>query len=286
MRYKIDSAKTGFAGDVLIPFFRALESACLRRGTSYFVVGAFVRDIILEQIYGDRGGVETKDVDVAIYLEDWEQYESIIDDLTTNFGFVREPGSTHAFRTPRGLPTDIVPYGAIEVNRRISFPKSKWRSMNMLGFREVVEFTHEIEIDGQVTIKIPSVEGIVLIKLFAWNDRGGPYDLKDITDIGLLLDGYFDANLNEIYAREDQAEIEAFAGAPFMHQALSAGVIARKIKPMITDSPQLRRELSELLALFKREGKTHPVVLRLAKVFGSSPEDAARVMRTFTYFIG
>lgn len=286
MRYKIDSAKTAFAGEVLIRFFRVLESVCAAQETTYFVVGAFVRDIILEQIYGDQGGIETKDVDVAVYLQDWSQFDKVVTDLVANHGFVRERGMAHAFRTPDGLLTDIVPYGSIEVNRRISFPGSESRSMNMLGFREVVKFAHEIEIDEAVTIKIPPVEGIVLIKLFAWKDRGGACHLKDITDIGLLIDGYFDANLESIYERTDQEEIDSFAGEPFLHQALSAGVIARRIKPMISESPQLVAELSDLLELIEQQGTEHPVVLRLGKVFRSSSEDAARVMRTFTHFIG
>lgn len=287
MRYEVVSSKTGFAGDALKGYFSLLSEVCERHNTSYFVVGAFVRDLILEQIYEDRGGVETHDIDVAIYLENWEQYAAIVKELCESHGFKRMPNAAHAYITPAGIQTDIVPYGLIEDNRRVSFPDSPGKAMNMLGFREVIEHAHDVIIDKEVAIKIPPIEGIILIKLFAWNDRkGGRWAGKHITDIGLLIDGYFDANLDAIYSHSLQPEVEAEMEEEFLHQGMSAGIIASKLKPIVDGSPQLKQELRLILNEVAQGGDNHPVIVGLAQVFKSSVTEAQTVFDIFKKFLG
>lgn len=287
MKYAVNSSKTGFDGEALKTYFRLLTEVCERHSTSYFVVGAFVRDLILEQVYGDRGGVETHDIDVAIYLENWEQYTAIVKELCGDYGFERMPYAAHAYITPAGIQTDIVPYGLIEDNRRVTFPDSPGKAMNMLGFQEIISHAHEVVIDGDVAIKIPPVEGVILIKLFAWNDRkGGRWADKHVTDIGLLMDGYHDANLDIIYDHPALAEVEAEMGEEFLHQSLSAGIIASRLKPIVDGSPQLRKELLLILNEVMEGGDNHPVIVGLSQVFKTSVADAQKVFAIFNKFLG
>lgn len=287
MKYAVNSSKTGFDGEALKAYFRLLTEVCERHNTSYFVVGAFVRDLILEQIYGDRGGVETHDIDVAIYLEDWGQYAAIVKELCDDHGFERMPYAAHAYITPAGIQTDIVPYGLIEDNRRVTFPDSPGKAMNMLGFQEIIAHAHDVVIDDEVEIKIPPVEGIILIKLFAWNDRkGGRWAGKHITDIGLLIDGYHDANLEAIYDHPALAEVETEMGEEFLHQELSAGIIASWLKPIVDGSPQLKMELQLILDEVQDGGDNHLVIVGLSQVFRSSVADAQKTFTIFKKFLG
>lgn len=287
MKYAVNSSKTGFDGEALKAYFRLLTEVCERHNTSYFVVGAFVRDLILEQIYGDRGGVETHDIDVAIYLEDWGQYAAIVKELCDDHGFARMPYAAHAYITPAGIQTDMVPYGLIEDNRRVTFPDSPGKAMNMLGFQEIIAHAHDVVIDDEVEIKIPPVEGIILIKLFAWNDRkGGRWAGKHITDIGLLIDGYHDANLEAIYDHPALAEVETEMGEEFLHQALSAGIIASQLKPIVDGSPQLKKELQLILDEVQHGGDNHPVIVGLSQTFRSSVADAQKTFTIFKKFLG
>ncbi len=286
MKYAVNSSKTGFNGEALKAYFNLLTEVCERHNTSYFVVGAFVRDLILEQVYGDRGGVATHDIDVAVYLENWEQYAAIVKELCEDYGFDKKPYAAHAYITPAGIQTDIVPYGLIEDNRRVTFPDSPGKAMNMLGFQEIINHAYDVVIDGDVAIKIPPVEGIILIKLFAWNDRkGGRWAGKHITDIGLLIDGYHDANLDAIYDNPALAAIETEMGEPFLHQALSAGIVASKLKPIVDGSPQLKQELQLILDEVFEGGENHPVIVGLSKVFKSSVTDAQKTFAVFKKFL-
>ncbi len=159
--------------------------------------------------------------------------------------------------------------------------------MNMLGFQEIINHAHDVVIDDDVVIKIPPVEGIILIKLFAWNDRkGGRWAGKHVTDIGLLIDGYHDANLEVIYDHPALAEVEAVMGEEFLHQALSAGIIASRLKPIVDDSPQLKKELQLIVNEVSEGGDNHPVIVGLAQVFKISIAQTQKVFAMFKKILG
>ena len=51
MKFEIDSSKVSFDGQGFKTFFEIINGVCEKYGFSYFVIGAFARDIILENIF-------------------------------------------------------------------------------------------------------------------------------------------------------------------------------------------------------------------------------------------
>ena len=170
MKYEVNSSNITFNGENLTQFFESINQACKKYHIEYYVVGAFARDILLENIYGQPTGIATRDIDIAITVANWEEYSNLITELILQHNFCRGE-NPHNYISPENIFIDIIPYGKIESDRTISFPPNFDTVMNMLGFQEVYTSTITIVLDKKVEIQLASMEGIALLKFIAWKDR-------------------------------------------------------------------------------------------------------------------
>lgn len=212
------------------------------------MVGAFARDLILHNIFGRPAGVLTKDIDVGIHFSDWTSFDKLIGILTKEHGFKRG-NFAHVFISPENLPTDLLPFGGIEERRGISFPEADHIRINMMGFAEAWDTRLTISLDEEHEFSIPTPEGLVLLKLIAWNDRT-PTDvaLKHVTDISLIIDDYFDAKADELDQNPDFADIYDLSGESFNMNWYAAVAIGRIIRRMVTPYPETRQTLIDIFA--------------------------------------
>ena len=56
---------------------REVDALARQMKLTYFVCGAAARDIVLQHVYGIETGRATADVDFAIAVENWEQFDSM-----------------------------------------------------------------------------------------------------------------------------------------------------------------------------------------------------------------
>ena len=98
-------------------------------------MGALARDLLLEYVHGIRAPQATRDVDVAVAVQDWARYEQLIDALKNTYRF--EPTNwPYRLRSAEGLYVDVIPFGLVEgPGRTISWPPHAF-VMTMLGFEE------------------------------------------------------------------------------------------------------------------------------------------------------
>lgn len=61
--------------------------------------------------------------------------------------------------------------------------------MSVLGFREAVDSAQTVLLPGGVSVKVPSIPALVLLKLFAWRDRHHE-DTRDALDLATMIDWY------------------------------------------------------------------------------------------------
>jgi len=93
------------------------------------------------------------------------------------------------------------------------------------------------------------MEGIVLLKLIAHNDR--PQRTKDITDIEHIIKSYFELYDDDIYMKHFEIlELYDTNDTDYI-QLVCARLIGRKIKIMLSDSPELTKRVTTIL--YKRE---------------------------------
>ncbi|WP_218653151.1 nucleotidyl transferase AbiEii/AbiGii toxin family protein [Nostoc sp. TCL26-01] len=99
--------------------------------------------------------------------------------------------NSHKFRhIETNIEVDIVPFGEIgEPNQQIVWSDSG-NSMNVLGFTEALQYAKIIKIDD---LEIPVIDtpAFIVLKIFAWGDRGEGTN-KDLEDIEFILLKYED----------------------------------------------------------------------------------------------
>lgn len=242
MKYEIASKNIDFNGKDYKSYFKRIEAACTELGIDFFVCGAFARDVIIEHIYNEKTGVGTKDIDVAVEVHIWEDYERFRQLLIEKHGFQTSP-FFHQLTSPEYISTDIIPFGGLEKNRAVSFPPKFNQVMNMMGFEEVKEATLEVSLDGDLALKFVSIEGLVLLKLIAWYDRQPEaISEKHVMDIRTIVNIYFDHKVEE-FAFEYAT---LFDITPFVREFCSAYVIGSRLSTLSNMSPDLKTKLIEI----------------------------------------
>jgi predicted nucleotidyltransferase len=111
--------------------------------------------------------------------------------------------------------------------------------MNVAAFTDVFASSIVIEVEPGLSIPVPSLAGLVILKLFAWLDRR---DAKDVQDIRRLLETYTDAgNLDRLYD-EKANELELLGFDTVLAGAYLLGEDAQRIS-----DPQLLTNLRKVL---------------------------------------
>ena len=82
----------------------------------FFVIGATARDIIFEHAYGIKAPRATRDVDLAVQVANWQDFERLKEHLIATSKFVNDERMIQRLHYHGEIPVDIVPFGDIEAN--------------------------------------------------------------------------------------------------------------------------------------------------------------------------
>lgn len=220
----------------LIPVFK-------QRGITFYLIGAVARDIILE-LNQEKSQRVTMDLDIAIAVDHWEDFENLSEDIIALPNFTKDAQQKQRFLYKEKFQVDIVPYGGIkDHNDKIYWPPDKSFAMSVIGFEEAEQNLLTIKLDEEITFDIVSLEGVFLLKLFAWKDRFHKTS-KDAEDIGFILNNYlhinrnisFDEPYNKVYDLDDYTDLRA-----------GAMILGMKLNEMLAQSPTVKTKVSALL---------------------------------------
>lgn len=156
----------------------------------FFVVGAMARDLIVWYGYGFAPGRATGDVDLGVRVSSWDEFSRLKDSLVQT-GQFRMHGKKCRLLFRNELPIDLLPFGLNgDEQTKTEWPPGDGEVLNMGGFNEAYAcaILVEIKTDPKLAIKVASPEGLVLLKLIAWNDRKP--ESKDAIDLGVLVRNY------------------------------------------------------------------------------------------------
>lgn len=241
--YPIYFDKVDFEG--LKEVFTAIKNVTELYDTQFMLVGALVRVLFLEVVHEIRVHRETKDIDFAIALSDWDQYNEIINVLLQIEEFEKDPKQIQRLIYNKKQLVDIIPFGDITDSRnQIRWPPNGDMVLSILGFEEVYEHSIIFEFDGELSIHAASLEGLVILKVFAWNDRKH-VTIKDAIDLGIIFHNYFDVNIYEIYDvfwRWIEGE-----GENFDSLKLGAKILGYKIGQILQRTPETKSQLLTIL---------------------------------------
>lgn len=244
----IDSSNVK-AGE-LKSIFDALEEAFNVLEINFYIIGAMARDIWYAK--NTKAARTTKDVDFAVFIASEADYNALGDFLVNKKNFTASTTNSYVMISPEGLPIDLLPFGAIEIDDQAVLAGEGLTSIRVNGFKEVYQLgTVNVDLETGHSFEVATLPAIVLLKMISFGDR--PLErLKDPNDIGHIIRHYFHLESERIYDHHS----DVFGGDEQTLEEIAAKVIGREIKLIIQGNEKLIERilsfLSEHIALAER----------------------------------
>ena len=185
--------KKELENDLLFDTLQALHNCVTKLGLDLYVVGATARDLMMKMLDEAPSKRKTRDLDVAIALSDWSQFDNLSKELLENH-FLKEKAKQKFYykgeQNKNDYEVDIVPFGDIAEDEVILWPPDSTPEMSVKCFTDVMNHSIPISIDGKFTVNIAPLAGQFFIKLDSWMDRHD-YNHKDADDMFFILDKFY-----------------------------------------------------------------------------------------------
>lgn len=183
--------------ELAIPYFKevfdCIDEVMLKLNVPYYLIGAnaIALELLKDGIKPSRG---TKDIDFAIMISSRKEFEEITIELE-KFGFNKVEAPWTFYNDNFNIVVDLLPFGEIEEKFTENF-NERSIDLHVLGFSEVLNKSTSVQIEEK-SIQIPSLPGMIILKLIAWSDRPEERD-SDLFDILRIIEHYFELNFDEI----------------------------------------------------------------------------------------
>lgn len=262
----------------LAPLGRLLAAVRAAAGeTPLLLIGAAARDLLLVHTYGLDPERATEDTDVALATPSWEIFLRLRGTLIESGKFKGEQSLHRLWFGDQRL--DIVPFGGVEgSDRAITWPPEGADVMNVSGLREALAASIEVRLPGHVSISVPPLPALVLLKLWAWADRKYTAPGKDASDIWAFLRHYAAAGNDERLWDEEGSALASFA---FDLEKAGAWLLGKDVRQVVGYGPEPTVSLARLDVLLRPEIDTEgPLRLVTQMPFG----DRERQLSLLTAF--
>ena len=186
-------SKKELENDLLFDTLQALHNCVTKLGLNLYVVGATARDLMMKLLDESPSKRETRDLDVAIALSDWSQFDKFSKELLANHfhkGRAKQKFYYKGERHENDYEVDIVPFGDIADDEVILWPPDGTPEMSIKCFTDVMNHSIPISVDEEFTVHIAPLAGQFFIKLDSWMDRHDRHH-KDADDMFFILDKFF-----------------------------------------------------------------------------------------------
>ena len=100
---------------LLKPVLEELIPVFEKRGIKFYIIGAVARDIILD-LNDEKSQRVTMDLDIAIAIDNWGDFEDISSDILSLPNFSKDEKQQQRFLFKGHYQVDIVPYGDANQN--------------------------------------------------------------------------------------------------------------------------------------------------------------------------
>lgn len=209
--------------------------------------GAFARDIYFEE-KNLKLDIRTKDVDFAILVKDWDEFNQVKELLKNEMSMTEDAKKVYRLMCG-GIPVDLIPFGEIaEPGATVNWPGQFRARMKVQGFQEAFDNAETITLES-VSVKVVIPEMLVALKLSSWSL--GSVRTKDAMDIRLILENVkiLSPDLeNDFHNDENEALLEQFSDD---EDSLWIAVFGSRVQTLLGNS-----DLSEYLKNMMKSGTT------------------------------
>lgn len=163
-----------------------LRSVLDATGHSIVIIGAYGRELTFDRSVGRTSERATLDVDAAVRMRDWLEFEQLAGAIAASGHFLRTDRDGLTFRHRNGTELDLLPHGPIaSPDSRLRWPNDPTRSLSVEGFDTLTAHVVHVSVGG-VTVAVADLPALVALKLFAHDDRAD-HTRKDLEDLVFIL---------------------------------------------------------------------------------------------------
>lgn len=231
-----------------VELFDTIASVAQSVSIPFFVVGATARDMILTYGYGIEATRATLDVDFAVQVADWDQYNKLKEGLMTTGYFKPSPKQRQRLIYKDDLRIDLIPFGAISgPDHSITWPPENDMKMNTLGFKEAYEHSLTVKFSSSslLDIRFASLAGLALMKLISWGDEC-PGRNRDAEDLRFIMRNYLNAGNDErLFGKEIDIIDKLEKKGDFDFEKAGARLLGRDMA--VIAIPESKKRLIEIL---------------------------------------
>lgn len=198
----------------ILAILEALERGFEKYRIDYYLIGAVAREVWMQGMKDITPRRATTDIDFGVLIKNSEHFVALKAYLTRVEGFTSYRENAFVLIAPDGRQIDILPFGEIEKEGKVTVMGTGMTSLYVDGLKEVYEEgVPEVTFEGKITFKVCTLPGIVLLKFIAWDDRPEMRsdDLIDIADIISHFFNIYDELIwtehNDLFGSEKELEI-------------------------------------------------------------------------------
>ena len=253
---------SGKINEPILAIYALIADVAQQNNLPFFIIGATARDIIFEHVHGIKAPRATKDIDLAVQVATWQDFEQLKTQLIETGEMVSDKMSQR-LRYRGEIPIDIVPFGDIEANGSILWPPDYDIKMTVTGFQEAYNNTQVIRFREKppLDVNVVTPVGLMALKIIAWSERY-PQALKDALDIAFILRNFLDADHQSLlWEKHDDLIKEEID-----YRQVGARVLGREIAKILT--PHSKQLIKDILA----HETGDQTIYRLAENMMSTPE--------------
>lgn len=213
-------------------------------GIDFYLAGAVARDYHLNKSGDYTPSRRTEDIDIAVMVVHEEQFIQLKKRLTETKLF-KEHTEPIKLIYKDTIELDLLPFGDIEKSGVTKLTKPKIFTLEMSGLALLNEHAEDAHWNEKLKARICSIEGLVLLKLIANDDR--PQRTKDLIDIQLIIKLYFDSFSDDVYDMHFDLMSLYDTSDPEYIPKICAHVIGRKLKSILQKDEVLLKRTIKIL---------------------------------------
>jgi len=203
-------------------------------GFPFFVVGATARDIVFSAIFGIPPIQATLDIDLAIRVARWEDYQELRKRMLSNDRYKPDASRKQRLIHRNGTLVDLIPFGSLEDPAGIiSWPPENDIVIRTVGFEEALRSSLDVIIshDPDVEVQVCTPPALAVMKIISWSDKY-PERTRDAQDLMFLMKHYIElGNQTRIW----DGDSDILNEGNFDYEQASARLLGRDIRKIMKD---------------------------------------------------
>jgi len=167
---------SGKIDPLTVSLYRHIQNAARAQNIDFVIIGATARDIIYEHAHKINFLRVTKDIDFAVQVLNWQEFDLLTNALIETGQFSRNANTQNLVFHGKSqrIRVDIIPFGPIEnESGHISWPPEHEIELSIVGFQETLDTAVPCRLSSnpELILKVAHPATMILLKLFAWKVR-------------------------------------------------------------------------------------------------------------------